>query len=166
MITDRAEFDINYTELSEEGLLKKWLMWPGVLEWFPMETEEDVDLVVKNWIGFARYKSSLTAYYKGQPVGIATLLLMPYRKVAQHGMMYLIVDPKWHRQGVGTALVRNLMHLAKTRFKLEGIHFDVYEGCPALPLLKKLGFVELIRQEKWVKTDRGYLGRHLMEVKL
>jgi GNAT superfamily N-acetyltransferase len=166
MISDREEFDIDYTKLDEEVLLKKWLMWPGVLEWYPMAQEPDVDLVAKNWIGFARYKSSLTAYYKGKPVGIATLLLMPYRKVAHHGMMYIIVDPKWQGQGVGTALIRNLMHLAKTRFKLEDIHFDIYEGCRIMSILKKLGFEELLRQEKWVKTKQGYLARHLMEVKL
>lgn len=166
MITDKEEFDINWTLPHEDKVLKKWLMWPGVLDWYPMSNEKEVDLIVRNWIGFAKYRSSLTAYYKGKPVGMATVLLMPYLKVAHLGMLYFIVDPEMQRKGIGRALLKNILHLAKTRFKLEKIHFDVYEGCPALALFEEFGFVKLLTQEHWIKDKGRYLTRILVEVTL
>ena len=166
MITDKAEFDLRYTEETDLAPLIKWLKWPGNLTWYPMSTEQEIEVMAKNWVGFYRYRSSLTACYKGKPVGIATLFLMPYRKVAHMSMLYFIVNPKFERQGVGTALIRNINHLAKTYFRLESIHFDIFEGCPAHALLLKLGYKEVLRQKKWAKEKDRYLGRILMEVDL
>ena len=56
--------------------------------------------------------------------GIATLFLMPYKKVSHISMLYLIVDPKYQRKGVGSSLLKNIMHYAK-KFKLESIHVSL-----------------------------------------
>ena len=60
---------------------------------FPFETDSETEEVLKNWIGFARFKAALTGTLSDAPCAMGTLLLMPYRKVAHHGSFYLIVDP-------------------------------------------------------------------------
>lgn len=163
MITDKKDYEIRYTDPSDEKVLRKWLKFPGLLDWYPMSNEKETDLIMKNWIGFYRFKSSLTATFKGKPIGIATLLLMPYRKVAHHAMLYFIVDPKSAHQGVGTSLLKNIKHLAKDYFKIEGIHFDVYEGCPAIKLFESQGFREVARLDGAVKMGDTYVAKILME---
>ena len=166
-LTESDDFDIRYSEADDESSLRKWLNYPAMLNNFPMEKEENVNLVLRNWIGFFKYKSSLTATYKGKPVGIATLFLMPYKKVAHHSMMYFVVDPEMQRKGIGSSLMRNIKHLAKSRFKIEGIHLDVYSGMPGKPFLETCGFESLFEQEKFVKEQGGnYRSRFVMEARL
>lgn len=158
--------DIRYTTIMDTPHLRDWLNSPGMLHWFPMSDEKDVEDATRVWIGFSRFNASLTATINHVPCGIGTLFLMPYRKVAHQCMFKLIVDPKFHRQGIGTSLVKNLKHLAKNYFHLEYMHIEVYEGNPLISLLKKSGFYELVRQEGFVKEHEQYLARVLMECDL
>ncbi len=75
--------DIRYTEPGDAPFLKKWLMDPEINRWFPMDDEVEIDDAVNKWVGFYRYRCSLTAVYKGTPVALATLYLQPYKKLAQ-----------------------------------------------------------------------------------
>ena len=61
-------FDIRYTELSDAKYLRQWLKEPGVRCWFPMHDDVEIEDAVGRWIGFARYKCSLTATMNGEPV--------------------------------------------------------------------------------------------------
>ena len=159
-------FDIRYTYLTDTFYLKKWLAAPGVLHWFPMSEEKEVEDAVQCWMGYCRYDSSITATIEGVPCGIGTLFLMPYRKVAHHALFKVIVAPEHQNKGIGTALVKNLKHLAKTYFQLELIHIEVFEGNPLLHILKKLDFQEFGRQERFVKEGDKYFSRILMETYL
>ena len=159
-------FDIRYSEEKDQKHLEQWLAFPHVLDCFPMATQQETHLMVRNWMSFCRYRSSLTAVFREKPIGIATIFLMPYRKVAHHGMLYFMVSPKFQREGVGAALIKNIKHLGKQAFHLEGLHLDIYEGCAALPFLKSQGFHEVLRQEKFVKENGKYRSRILMEAKL
>ena len=68
------------------------------------------------------------------------------------------------RQGIGTSLVKNVTHLGTSYFRFEWINAEVWEGCPAIPVLQKLGYEEVAVQEKYVKTPEGtYLARHLLQ---
>lgn len=167
MLTDKDTFDLRYTVPEDEPYLRKWLNWPGVIEWYPFRKENEKELMIRNWIGFCKYKCSLTATYKGKAIGIATLFLMPYRKVAHASMLYMIVDPHMWKKGVGSSLLKNILHLAKNYFRLESVHFDIFEGCPLEGILLKAGFKQICRQEKWIKeADGTYKARLLMEAKL
>lgn len=159
-------FDIRYTALTDMPYLKEWLLSPGVLQGFPMSDEKEVEDAVQAWMGFCRWSCSLTATLNGEPCGIATLFLMPYRKVAHHCLFNLIVDPKKQRQGIGSHLLKNLKHLAKNYFRLEILHMEVYEGCPIDKLLEKFNFREYARQERFVKDGDKYLARILFECML
>lgn len=166
IITSDVDFDIHYSKIEEEPLLKKWLSNSDVMQWFPIGSEAEMQGFAKNWIGFSRFHCSLTASHKKQPCGIATLFLMPYRKVCHLSLLYIVVDPAFQRKGVGTSLIKNLKHLAKTFFKLESLHLDVYEGCPIMSILEKEGFSKIVTQEDFVKMGGKSLARYIYEVQL
>jgi putative acetyltransferase len=88
---------------------------------------------------------------------------MPYRKVAHHCLFKILVDPDHHRKGIGTSLLKNLIHLAKGYFRLELMHIEVFEGNPLISMLHKEGFKEFARQERFVKEKDHYLTRILLE---
>lgn len=156
--------DIRYTEFSDAPYLKQWLSDPSVGRWFPMADHIEVDDAVNRWIGFARYRSSLTATIADQPVGLTTLFLQPYRKLAHQCEFGIIVHPDYRNQGIGTDLIRNLCHLGKEYFKLEILHLQVYAKNPAFHLYERLGFREFGRQTHWIKEPGGeYVGRIFME---
>jgi len=161
-----AGFDMRYTQLTDAIPLKEWLMSPGILHWFPMSEEKEVDDAVQAWIGFCRWSCSLTCTIDNTPCAIGTLFLMPYRKVAHHCFFKLIVDPKQTKRGIATSLVKNLKHLAKTYFRLEILHVEVYQGNPLISILEKQGFREFARQKGYVKEGDQYLSRHLFECNL
>ncbi len=156
------DFDIRYSAPEDLPFLQEWFKDPAACDDFPFSVTEKED-ALKNWIGFAKYKASLTGTLSNVPVAIGTLFLMPYRKVAHHCSFYLIVDPAHRRKGIGTSMVRNLLHLAKTRFRLESVHVEVFEPNAILPILKKLGFEQFVRQENFVKIQGHPRARLLLE---
>ena len=164
-LTKETEYDIRYTTMADEPALRGWLLDESMRYWYPPSSASDAEAFVRNWIGFSRYNCSLTAVYKEMPVGVATLYLMLYIKVAHLCMMYMAVDPKWQRQGIGSSLLKNLIHLAKTRFtRLESMHVEVFDGAPIIELLKRQGFNRIIRQEEYVMLDGVMRAREVYEV--
>ncbi len=161
-MTFLADFDIRYSIQSDLSFLEKCFSIEGASDNFPFGVEEK-DEALKNWIGFSKYKASLTGTIQDQPCALATLFLMPYKKVAHHSSFYLIVDPEHRRKGIGTAMIRNILHLAKNRFRLESIHAETYEPSAILPLLEKLGFTVFARQENFVHINGCTRSRILME---
>ncbi|MBY0528582.1 MAG: GNAT family N-acetyltransferase [Rhabdochlamydiaceae bacterium] len=156
-------FDIRYTHVSDAPYVLQWLKEPGIQQWFPVSLDKEIEDAVQCWVGFCKYNSSLTATIDGVPVGIGTLFLMPYRKVAHHCLFKLLVDPAHQRKGVGRALLKNLKHLAKNGFRLELMHIEIFEGNPIESLLLQFNFHEYGRQEHFVKDKDRYLGRILYE---
>lgn|GEM_PF-145980 len=163
------EVDIRYTEADDAPYLKKWLSDPTTARWWPtLHTDEaELNHAVANWIGFYRHMSSLTTTRKGKPVGIATLCLQPYRKLSHQAEISIVVAPDERNKGIGTDLMRNLIHLAKTAFKLELIHLNVYADNPAAHLYSRFGFKSFGYQEKWIReADGSYTSRTFMELHL
>lgn len=159
---DSSDFDIRYTTLDDIPHLRNWLKIEGMLHWYPPSDDQELENFILVWMGFIRYNAALTATYKNEPVAISTLYLMPYRKVAHHCMFQLIVDPENSRKGVGTCIVKNLNHLAKTQFDQEMIYAEILDESPLIPLLQKFNFKEFARQEKYVKEGILYFPRILM----
>lgn len=155
-------YDIRFSDLEDLVFLQEWFQDPLSCNDFPFgENEKENSL--KNWIGFSKYKASLTGVIDNVPCAIGTLFLMPYRKVAHHCSIYLIVDPKHRKKGVGTSMIRNLLNLAKKRFKLEAVDVEVYEPSLIVPLLLKTGFQEIVRQDNFVKIDGVPRARIILE---
>ena len=165
-VSSSDDFDIRFSNINDLGYLQKWLKVEGMLHWFPPSDEGELENFANIWMSFSRYHASLTAIHKNVPVGIGTLYLMPYRKVAHQCMFQIIVDPSYQRQGIGRSLIKNLKHLAKNRFHLELMHVEILDENPIIPLLKSLDFTEFARQEKFVKENGAYYPRILMECDL
>lgn len=155
---------IRYTDLSDAKYLREWLSEPEVGRWFPMDDQVEVDDAVNRWIGFSRYKCSLTAVKDGVPCGLTTLYLQPYRKLAHQCEFGIIVANNYRGQGIGTELLKNLIHLAKEQFRIELLHLQVYSENPAIHLYSRMGFKEFGRQMGWIRERDGtYTGRVFME---
>jgi RimJ/RimL family protein N-acetyltransferase len=156
-------FDIRYTVSDDLSVLQDWFSDPQERVPFPFETDGEMNEVLKNWVGFSRYKAGLTGILDQVPCAMGTLLLMPYRKVAHQCAFYLIVGPAFRRRGFGGSMIRNLLHLAATRFSLESVYAEVYEPNPLVRLLEVHQFKIVTRQENFVKINgRGHT-RILME---
>lgn len=156
------EFDIRYSTLDDLDPLMRWMSEPKATDDFIFD-EDEMEPALKNWIGFSKYKASLTGLWKGEPCAVGTLFLMPYLKVSHHCSFYLIVDPKHRRKGIGTSMVRNLLHLAKTRFRLESVHVEIFEPSLLFPILQKLQFNLFARQEDYIKIQGCKKDRLLLE---
>lgn len=154
---------LRYTTMEDGPHLHEWLLEPGILRGFPMAEPIEVEDSVKHWIGFSKYKSSLTAVVDGKPCGIATLCLMPYRKLAHQCLLSIIVSKEQRNKGVGTILMNNLIHLAKHYFRIEVLYLEVYEGNPAISLYRRFGFNEIGFQKHFMKDQGEYIGKVIME---
>jgi RimJ/RimL family protein N-acetyltransferase len=155
--------EIRYTELGDGKYLKEWLQEPGILRWFPMADEVEIDDAVVRWIAFSRYKCSLTVLKDGVPCGLATLYLQPYRKLAHQCEFGIIIGKGYRDMGIGSYLMSSLMHLAKEKFRIELLHLQVYAENPAINFYKRFGFKEFGRQNEWIKESDRYVGRVFME---
>ncbi|MCH9631037.1 MAG: hypothetical protein S4CHLAM37_10490 [Chlamydiia bacterium] len=165
-IIEEKSFDIRYTRLEDGAFLKKWLLEKGMLDHFSMDGEKEVDEMLKIWLGFSRYKSSLTACYKGVPCGIATLFLMPYIKLVHHSLVYLVVDPQMQRKKVGTSLLKNIEHLGKNYFRFEKLGFEVFGDGEIKHLLEKHEYKKIYSQKRYVKCgENSYKDRSYYEKK-
>lgn len=165
--SEKSQATIRFTELSDEKFLKKWLSEPGILRWFPMGDEVETDDSCRRWVSFSRYRCSLTAVLDGVPVGLATLFLQPYRKLAHQCEFGIIVSDEARNEGVGTLLIQSLEKLAKDTFHIELIHLQVYQDNPAKRLYERLGYKEYGYQAHWIKEPDGtYVGRTFMEKEL
>ena len=166
-LIEKTTYDVRYSTLADESFLREWILTPAMRKWYPPSSDADVEGFVRNWIGFSRYKCSLTAVYNGEPVGVATLFLMPYIKVAHLCMLYIAVDPRMQRKGVGESLLKNIRNLSKTKFgRLESMHAEVFEDSPLIGLLQKQGFRKIIRQDNYVKLPEGFRAREIFEIEL
>ena len=152
-------FDIRYSELEDLAYLQEWFSEPSSCDEYPFGFDERED-ALKNWVGFSRFKASLTGIVDNRPCGIATLFLMPYKKVMHQCSFYCMVDPQHRRKGVGLSLIRNILHLAKNRFRLEGVYAEVFQP---MPILEKLDFHLFARQENYIKIDGCFRPRLLLE---
>lgn len=164
MRTPPEDFDIRYSSLDDLSFLERCFSDLKEREPFPFESDHETQESLKNWIGFSRYFASLTGTLSEEPCAVGTLFLMPYRKVAHHASFFLIVDPKFRRRGIGTSMVRNLMHLSKTRFRLESLHVEFYEpNEPFRALLEVLNFKPFAVQDHFFKMGSTMRPRVLME---
>lgn len=165
-VVDSDKYDIRYTLASDKDFLAELMTEEHINKWLPIDQEVGVPLFSNNWVYFSKYKSALTCTYEGKPCAMGILFLMPYKKVAHMATVYLMVDPSMRNQGIGSSLLKNLLHLGKTYFRLESVHFELFGGSPLIPFLQKKGFQEVVRQPKYAFIDGVYHDRVVMEYQL
>jgi putative acetyltransferase len=133
------------------------------LEGFPLNDLREIEDAARIWISYSKQQAVLTALWDGVPCGIANLYLQPYQKMSHQCLFAIIVDEKYRGKGIGAKLLRELMTLAKERFKLEFIHLEVYQGNPAINLYKRLGFKEYGVHRRFMKDQGRYIDKILMQ---
>lgn len=140
----------------EEGAsLTKWLLDPIVLRGFPMTDEKEIDDSVRVWMSYMKKGMGLAAWWDGTLCGIATLYIQPFQKLAHTCLFSIVVSEEFRGRGIGTALLGDLIELAKHRFHIEILHLEVYEGNPAERLYKRLGFEPFGKQGHFSKEGSG-----------
>ncbi len=154
---------VRLTHDSDAAYLKKWLDDPKILRWFPMINEREIDDAVKVWMYFSRAGAGVTAEVDGEPCGMAVLNLQSFKKLSHQCLISIIVAENMRGKGVGTALMHELMRIARDNYVMEFLHLEVYEGNPAKRLYERLGFKEFGRQEHFVKEKGEYLAKIMME---
>ncbi|MFY7842581.1 MAG: GNAT family N-acetyltransferase [Rhabdochlamydiaceae bacterium] len=159
-------YDIRFSKEEDLIHLRRWLSSPEIERFFPYEDSKEREQASLSWIGFSRYKASLTALVNEVPCGIATLFLMPYKKVSHHALTQIVIDPFYQRKGIGRSLLRNIKHLAKSRFCLDFIDIEVMASNPIIALLHQEGFKEVFRQADFFQTVLGYEDRVFLEADL
>lgn len=160
------EIATRFADDSDYDRLISWLKQPGVLRWFPLHDQREIEDAAKIWMTNAKQKAVLTALYNGEPCGIATLYIQPFKKLAHQSLFAIIVDENYRNRGVGKKLLTDLIALGKERFKLELIHLEVYDGNPAVHLYERMGFKEYGFQRHFIKDKGEYIGKRLMQRKI
>lgn len=150
-------------EESDQKYLIEWLLQPGVLEGFPLSDLREIEDAARIWISYYKQEAVLIALWDGVPCGIANLYLQPYQKLSHQCLFAIIVDEKHRGKGIGATLLKELMILAKEKFKLEYLHLEVYEGNPAIRLYRRLGFKEYGVHRHFMKDKGRYLDKILMQ---
>lgn len=158
-----SKLEIRFTVPEDAPLLTEWLSEPNILRWFPMIDAREIEDAVKIWIGYAKYEAAITALWDGEPCGMSTLYLQPYKKFAHQCLFSIIAKKEFRGKGVGTFLLENLMKLAKEKFRIEILHLEVYEGNPAINLYRRVGFEEFGKQDHFIKENGEYLSKTFMQ---
>lgn len=157
------ELTIRHASEKDTADLKRWLLDPVILKWFPMVNEREVDDAVRIWIGFAKIGAGLTAEWNGKACGMFNLYIQPFKKLAHTCLFSIIVDEKYRGRGVGQALLEEGEKLAKEKFGIEILHLEVYEGNPAKRLYEKMGFVTFGTQKHFIKENGEYIAKTFMQ---
>lgn len=161
------ELSFRLSEGGDSTLLKAWLSDPKILFWFPMEGEKEIDDAIRIWMEYVGKQCGLTALWNGVPCGMAVVYIQPFEKLAHTCLFSIIVSSDYRNLGVGTALLEDLIELAKTTFHIETIHLEVYEGNPAKRLYERLGFIPFGKHASFTKEAEGaYRAKICMQKKL
>lgn len=143
--------------------LKRWLLQPDVMRYFPMNDVREVEDATRIWISYCHIGAGLTALWDGVPCGSAILNIQPFKKLAHQCLLSIIVDEAHRGRGIGTQMIRELKKIAVEKFKIEILHLEVYANNPAINLYKREGFTEFGCQSHFIKESGGYVGKIYME---
>lgn len=151
-------YEIRFSVLQDREYMDSWISEES-RKFFPFSTDEEQKNFLDNWIGFSKYRSSVTALIKGTPCAIATLYLMPYRKISHSAIIWMLISPQEHNSELGSIMLRNVIHLAKTYFVMNHVNVEVFENSPIIPMIKSFEFELIIRHKKYARIDGEYFDR-------
>ncbi len=143
-----VEFRLTSREKDLDSFVR-WVHHPDVLINTPVSGSREISWWADYLFSYIKFNASLTACIDGVPVGVATLLLLPYLKLSHHAPIVLVVDPSQWRNGIGSALLKELEGLARGRFSLKLISIETTEPSILIDFCKKNGFSEFSRFENW-----------------
>ncbi len=155
-----------YTESGDAPFLKMWLSEPETQRWFPVKTREEIDATVDTWIDHRLFSCAYTATLHGEPVAMTVLYLSPFHKLMHQCEFAMVVDKSYRGNGIGGALMKELIDRARKDFNIDWLYLHIYEGNPAINLYQRFEFKEFGRQKAWIKEGDKTIDRILMQRKL
>jgi putative acetyltransferase len=118
-------------------------------------------------MSYTRFNAGIAAEFDGVPCGLANLYIQPFKKFSHQCLFSIIVGEGFRGKGVGTALLKHLMKIAKEEFHIEILHLEVYDGNPAIHLYQRMGFKEYGRHPRFIKEENGtYVDKIFMQKEL
>ena len=163
MLYELGPLQIRYSEEGDIPILARFLMQPGVMPFFPMCDQREVDDAAKVWIGYREHNSAYTALYDGEVVGMTNVYVSPFGKLKKQSLFSIIVDEKMRGQGIGGMLLDHLEEAAKDDHGIELLHLEVYEDNPAKRLYERKGFVEYGKHPNFLREPDGFRTKILMQ---
>ena len=158
---------VRVSKPEDANYLKRWLMEPGILDFFPVCDERELDDTIRLWMGYSQNGAALTIEVDGKCAGMAVLYLPPYEKLKHQCLFAIVVDKELRGQGVGTKLIKEVERIAKKKHGIELLHLEVYKGNPAYSLYKRLGYREYGRQLRFLKEgNKRYRDKIVMQKEL
>ena len=159
---------IRNLEDSDAEYLSQYLMEPEVLRYYPMSNMAEVQESIKIWKQYGRRGNAFTAEVNYKPAGMAIIYVNTFQKLSRQCLFAIVVGDKYRGKGVGTKLMKHLMHKAKHDFGVYNLHLEVYDGNPAISLYKRLGFTEYGVHEKFMREQTSDRKRKkiMMEIDL
>ncbi len=160
--TERADFDIRYTEEADFEHLHAWLLKPKMLDAVLFSVEEVTEFL-GFWKMLGKHKACLAATLQGVPVAMGLLGLLSYKKLQHQAMVYLFVNPKYQRGRLGSTLLRNLLHHGQEKFFLKGAFVEMVENPGVREFFEKQGFSCFLSHENYAFVRGEYYARWLLE---
>ena len=132
-----------FSSMSSEAL--KWSMAPYTLE------------VIQRWINNIKNLIPLVAEYNNRIVGYASIYKFQHPRRKGIGDLAIYLHQDFHNVGLGTAMMKKLLQLAKER-KMHKLELYVVEdNKAAVTLYKKFGFkIEGISKDSFFGSDGKY----------
>ncbi len=158
-----GQLKIRLAKESDYQNLVNWLNEPGVLQWFPMNSEKEVEHASQIWVYYAKMESCFIAEWEGVPCGSVLLNLSSLGKIRHQCLISIIVSEKFRNQGIGAKLLNFIEKEALEKFHLELLHLEVYENNPARRLYERAGFVYYGEHPQFLKEASGYKSKILMQ---
>ena len=146
--------------------LKTWFSHPSISIGFPMFGEKEVEDSVQSWKNYLKQDLSLTALWEGIPCAMAVLYIQPFKKLAHTCLFSIVVSEEKRGCGIGSALLQDLIEMAKTSYQIEILHLEVFEGNPAIHLYEKMGFEVYGKQTHFSFEEGQYRSKLFMQKRL
>lgn len=159
---NEPQLEIRFTNDSDREALFSWFHQEGMLRWYPMSTDWELEDAIKQIWQNIPHGVVITATLDEEPVGIANLYLQSFQKISHQSLFAIIVKKDCQGKGIGTALLTELIEIAK-RKEIELLHLEVYEGNPAIRLYERLGFERFGEEKNFIKEDGKYFSKILMQ---
>ncbi len=155
--------NIRLAEESDYENIKKWLMEPDVLCWFPMQSEKEVEDAARIWVYYSKIQSCFIAEMDGKACGSVLLNITTFLKIKHQCLISIIVSQNYRNQGIGGKLLAFIEKVAKEKFHIELLHLEVYENNPAARLYERAGYQFYGQHLNFLKDENGYRSKILMQ---
>jgi L-phenylalanine/L-methionine N-acetyltransferase len=157
------KFDIRGAEPDDYGALQQLHAQPRVIHGTMQIPFTSREVWRKRCLERPSNVHLLVACTQDRVVGCAGIVI-PDRARRRHvGELGLVVHDAWHRQGVGSALLRAELDLADRWLNLTRIELTVYtDNAPAIALYEKFGFLREGKHAQYAFRDGVYADAYAM----